>query len=382
MKSKKTYAIDFYDKFNCIGGSCPYTCCKGWQITIDEKTYSKYLSQKFPQNIIMNILSQQRDDIRCIRKIGTTCPYYTQDGLCRFQRDNMENFMPKVCRQYPRTSISFGEYKEATLELSCIRAAELFVESSGRHDFIECSEDVDENWVIGNNSESFLSFLREDRAKILDYLWNENEFTKAVSEIYRSTYIKNQYISRDNIEKAKQVAISTDKNAQFEFIVPKLSRIEDSYAFYPIWFVNEIIYEKFVHNKMKKNNRFLYDLIKSYEKQFGDLSQTEADAFFVTELEKMMKAQPELKVFFVAYFSYLIQQMYAKAYEDYYILGPILLAMIDVEFMLLFVLTFFKENKRIEPADLAAILANVERAVRHNLSLNDDILYKIRKQFF
>ena len=69
MNSKNAYVIDFLDKFECIGGSCPYTCCNGWQIAIDEETYSLYKKQKFPKNMFYSLMSYKKDNIRCIRKI-------------------------------------------------------------------------------------------------------------------------------------------------------------------------------------------------------------------------------------------------------------------------------------------------------------------------
>lgn len=33
---------DYYNKFSCIAGDSPDTCCAGWQIMIDEKSLKKY----------------------------------------------------------------------------------------------------------------------------------------------------------------------------------------------------------------------------------------------------------------------------------------------------------------------------------------------------
>lgn len=385
MKSKNAYVIDFYEQFECIGGSCPYTCCKGWQIAVDDETYANYRQTAFPKNILYSAATFKKEGaIRCLRKIGKTCPFYTIDGLCRFQQKNNEKLMPKVCRQYPRTSISFGDYKEVTLELSCIRAAELFVENLGRHDFVESKEEIDENWTIGNNSQAFLDFLKADRNKIIDYIWSNSKSSiwDTMKEIYSYIYLVNQHLSMDDIEGAKRVHLPALEAEKSEYSIPRVSSVRAGSPFYPIWFLNEIIYEKLSHPNMKKNNRYLYNLIESFKKQFGELSEKEADPFFVEKISEMLNSQKELNQYFIAYYSYLIQQMYCKAYEDYYVLGQVLLAGIDVQFVMLFTLTYFMEHGHVEPADFAAILANTERALRHNLSLNDDILYKIRQKFF
>ena len=32
----------YYDEFNCIAGQCIDSCCIGWKIDIDKKSYNKY----------------------------------------------------------------------------------------------------------------------------------------------------------------------------------------------------------------------------------------------------------------------------------------------------------------------------------------------------
>ena len=33
----------YYDHFQCLAGSCPDTCCAGWQIVIDEESMERQL---------------------------------------------------------------------------------------------------------------------------------------------------------------------------------------------------------------------------------------------------------------------------------------------------------------------------------------------------
>lgn len=32
----------YYPKFQCTGGTCPDTCCAGWEITIDDRSLMRY----------------------------------------------------------------------------------------------------------------------------------------------------------------------------------------------------------------------------------------------------------------------------------------------------------------------------------------------------
>lgn len=41
-----SYKIDYFDSFECIGSSCVNTCCRGWNISIDQSTYEFYQKQQ------------------------------------------------------------------------------------------------------------------------------------------------------------------------------------------------------------------------------------------------------------------------------------------------------------------------------------------------
>lgn len=44
---------DYYDKFTCIAGECPATCCAAWEIVIDDESLEKY--RQYEEKNIMKI---------------------------------------------------------------------------------------------------------------------------------------------------------------------------------------------------------------------------------------------------------------------------------------------------------------------------------------
>ena len=42
----KQVSLDYTEGFSCLAGSCPDTCCKDWEIILDEDAISRY--QKMP----------------------------------------------------------------------------------------------------------------------------------------------------------------------------------------------------------------------------------------------------------------------------------------------------------------------------------------------
>ena len=33
---------DYYSEFKCIAGNCTDTCCAGWQVDVDDRSYAYY----------------------------------------------------------------------------------------------------------------------------------------------------------------------------------------------------------------------------------------------------------------------------------------------------------------------------------------------------
>ena len=33
---------EYYNKFHCLAGDCPDTCCKDWEVDVDEATFYYY----------------------------------------------------------------------------------------------------------------------------------------------------------------------------------------------------------------------------------------------------------------------------------------------------------------------------------------------------
>ena len=66
----------YYDAFVCLAGSCPATCCAGWQIVIDEESLDRYgnvkgdFGSRLRNSIDWMAGTFCQDDGRCRRKLG------------------------------------------------------------------------------------------------------------------------------------------------------------------------------------------------------------------------------------------------------------------------------------------------------------------------
>ena len=119
-----------FEKFKCIGSSCPQSCCVGWNIRIDENTYDKYKNSedkkiKSITNKYVKRLENTNDFFAEISLKDNSCPFLGADKLCGVQKKYGHNYLSSTCSSYPRKSINFGSKKLKTLDLGCPEAARL-----------------------------------------------------------------------------------------------------------------------------------------------------------------------------------------------------------------------------------------------------------------
>ena len=56
-KKYKVTLPHYFKEFKCIGGKCEDSCCIGWDIDIDERTYADYKEVKDSQfNVLFKII--------------------------------------------------------------------------------------------------------------------------------------------------------------------------------------------------------------------------------------------------------------------------------------------------------------------------------------
>lgn len=391
----RTDVISFYEEFNCIAGQCPFSCCKGWGIALDEDTCTRMKREPGIRGILLSLLMKKdKREGALMRRVAGRCPFLQLDGLCRLQKRGRQDLLADVCRLYPRRVICYGSRREVTLEMSCVHAAELFLQHPGRLRFVPLDQEMKPVWSIRNRDEEWLAFLMADREKILDYLWAKGDFAEKVKQIYRYVYVENAWLMRDHWreEEPLPLPLSGDRDMvgdwweceakELSVFLPRITPKDGLLGFFPIRFLNDLIYGYFSEQPLEVRNPFLHRMLRKYKAQFGDLREDEADVYFDSGMRALFAKEPGLELTFVSYFSYLLQQTYCQAYEDYYILSPVLLSLLHVEFVMLLFLVADRDGEELNRKTQAAIFANTERSLRHNLVLNERIRKKIREEFF
>lgn len=156
---------DFYDRFTCLAGSCPDSCCQEWEVDVDAAAAEKYL--KLPGDLgqaLRRHLYADGENYR-MRIENRRCPMWQQDGLCRIQAELGHNALCKTCRQFPRISHDYDDFVELGLEMSCPEAARLLFSD---YKFIESSATTNDPdlALLLQSRKTALSFLESSQLPI------------------------------------------------------------------------------------------------------------------------------------------------------------------------------------------------------------------------
>ena len=77
--------FDYVNQFHCLAGRCPDTCCKDWQIILDEDAMARYRAMPgaLGEQVRAAMLTQNSETR--FREQDGKCVLLREDGLCPIQ---------------------------------------------------------------------------------------------------------------------------------------------------------------------------------------------------------------------------------------------------------------------------------------------------------
>jgi lysine-N-methylase len=168
----------YFERFRCIGADCEDTCCDGWGILIDRRTYEKYRDFPDPDTrasletvVMINPGGAGFQDHAMIRLSGTRCPALS-DGLCSIQEKFGEAYISDLCDVFPRVRNRIDCVLENSLHLSCPEAARLVLLDPFSMVFEEkeCGAGLRRPETISQIETSHLISFQATRAAVIELL--------------------------------------------------------------------------------------------------------------------------------------------------------------------------------------------------------------------
>lgn len=201
MKVLKPY---YYDQFKCVADKCEDTCCVGWTVHIDRKTYKSYekikgcFGNKLNNSILRNRTGEKTIAYGKMKMNDGRCAMLNDENLCEVVIKLNEDSLCNTCKTYPRSVIKYGEVYEKDLSLSCPETAKFLVDNQCDFSFILDDEKIrDEENKYDHRLYKLLWESRNLCMEIAQFkeieLWKRLIFIKIASEKIQSIIEKGNY---------------------------------------------------------------------------------------------------------------------------------------------------------------------------------------------
>ncbi len=121
------YVLNALNSFSCLADKCPLTCCSCFYISVDDSAYQKWLTladndqykawllagvcSKITNGKVERVLSNKQNSPECI--------FLNSDRLCMIHAKLGADFLPAICRNYPRKKLIYPTREITCAFLSC-----------------------------------------------------------------------------------------------------------------------------------------------------------------------------------------------------------------------------------------------------------------------
>ena len=183
----------YISDFVCIAGSCPDTCCSGWQIYIDEKTGREYLKDYGEVGKIARECMRGKPCSYHLALKNKRCPYLTEENLCKVIIEKGENALSEVCSMHPRFIHSLYEDQYSFLSLSCPKSTQMFL-SALKNGGVEYVLENLENPYLSQFYDTVCEILGQFNAKLARFSdFDGANFSYGVADMFKNMeYLEKQ----------------------------------------------------------------------------------------------------------------------------------------------------------------------------------------------
>jgi lysine-N-methylase len=151
------YMVDF----KCIGSECEDSCCIGWRVEIDKRTYQnltnvpqKTLGDNLKDALVKNEAPTKSDTQFAFMKMNSQtgcCSMLNEQKLCTIQAALGEGYLSPTCATYPRNIHYVNEQQEISAVMSCPEAARLALLNPNKMEFTYIEAQTNKNIQIKAN---------------------------------------------------------------------------------------------------------------------------------------------------------------------------------------------------------------------------------------
>lgn len=200
----KTVMISCMKDFSCLAGACPDTCCRDWEIALDDAALERY--QAMGGELGDQIRAEIRDDDGpCFQLRGGYCPFLNEEGLCRIQLCHGAEALSRNCDYFPRFVEEYGATREVSFSPACPEAARLLLRSEtltldSQEDGLPVTEpnELDPALYMG---------LRAMRSRMLQLALEPRPLAERLAEVLALAETAQKHLDKGRAEKLLQLPL-------------------------------------------------------------------------------------------------------------------------------------------------------------------------------
>lgn len=257
----------YYKKFHCIADRCEDTCCAGWEIDIDDKSFEYYknVPGTFGDRLRMNIQEYRDEEEDIYESHGfilssdRRCPFLNGEGLCDLYRELGEEALCSVCTDTPRNMLEYGGVREIAISAACPEAARLIYGSEKPVAFVEEEIAEEQEFEESDDERFFAGQIRFVRNQVISLLQNRRySLPERILTCFCYVEKIQDCINRNEINEIKKIMPQWDENdfcrgdskIKYEFFLQRMTTYSSLAPFREDWNeVLSVLYSRYAENE-------------------------------------------------------------------------------------------------------------------------------------
>lgn len=264
MNEIKIFKTKDYDKFKCTADKCKFTCCAGWDISVDNDTYEKWKyinnSEKTLIDTVKKISSKEEYIIN--KDIKSHCPHLDDKGLCSIVNYYGEDYLSLTCKKFPRIEMNFEELKVLSLSCSCPEVIDIIdgIDEKIYKSIYKGKEELNEKILSDNNhkylEDEGISALIELKIRevLINIIYTEEFYIEHKLFIAYEFLLDLLELRQDGLEK-DSLEVLIEKYEDVDYMKKLISIYKE---------VEVDIYES-----VEEINNLFLDMVENYKEVFG-----------------------------------------------------------------------------------------------------------------
>ncbi len=358
--------ISFFNSFQCAGGACSETCCRGWLIPLEEEDQARLKKERglFWLKYRLATWCGLKDNFNSASRY---CPFFNKDGLCSMQLQKGHDFIPEACRSYPRYYRNFGSFEERMIDLSCIEGAKLWFANCFDLSF-QTYDGTPESGRFGSNEDAgylrALLKIREEMIRPLLKVKTAGELSSLLHQI-------------DAYGEAAQKAFLAEENDHLEkhpfacdFDEGELCGLfpfdADIFA--------DLMRTHLFSERLSFANPTLYKLCKLYID--AERSTRDMKKLWKTACTSFLERYAHYVPYYGAQYAYYLYQHFLNIYDDYSFRRNLRMGMIHLNVKFLFDVLLERAQGAFSDDDFVRTLSVYNRRAYFNGTIMDE-MYRV-----